>query len=347
MISFSRLRAHTKPKLGNSRFWHQAGGLALLLLLLPTASALSAPAEKLELALNTARTGLPCAACQKYEQEINSLNNVAIRVDPGRDPAYDQMRRYQLAPLDLGDEYIGKATLHDYEQAWQRFFKARAEHIKLMGAGSEGETVTNPCNLLITDSALTVHGPSCLPIAGFERVEARFDEYHRLSSIMVVLNIDDTEVQNQLRQLIDLLYLPLDTKQSPLAQVATYIGELNQLMIELSRQQYHFDLAWYQVGANYAYTKFSSYSGHDKFIILYGSERYFTQDELHMVKRRLAIVRQELAQMQRRNPTTMVSQQPTAANPRAELAVPATPLPTPKSMVSSSPKTPPVVAAAH
>lgn len=283
-----------------------------------------------------------CEACQRYEDTVSKLPGVAIRVDPGVDPAYASMRKHRVVPLDLGYAFIGKVTLHEYQQAWERFFNARAAHLKLMG-----ENITKPCNLLITESGLTVYGSTCLPVIGFERVDAKFDEVGLLSSILLVLDFEDETILDQLRQLIKRRYPQIEPPRTPLAQVASYISELNRLMVELSRNQYHAQTSWHKVGDNYAYIKFSGYSGNKKVMMLFGSEHYFTHDEMSLVKRRLAIVRQELAQMQRRNPTTMVSQQPTAAEPRAELAVPATPLPTPKSMVSSSPKTTPVVAAAH
>lgn len=283
-----------------------------------------------------------CEACQRYEDTVSKLPGVAIRVDPGVDPAYASMRKHRVVPLDLGYSFIGKVTLHEYQQAWERFFNARAAHLKLMG-----ENITKPCNLLITESGLTVHGSTCLPVIGFERVDAKFDEAGLLSSILLVLDFENETILDQLRQLINLRYPKIEPPRTPLAQVASYISELNRLMVELSRNQYHSQTSWHQVGDNYAYIKFSGYSGNKKIMMLFGSEHYFTHDEMSLVKRRLAIVRQELAQMQRRNPTTMVSQQPTAAKPRAELAVPATPLPTPKSMVSSIPQAAPTMAAAH
>lgn len=283
-----------------------------------------------------------CEACQRYEDTVSKLPGVAIRVDPGVDPAYASMRKHRVVPLDLGYSFIGKVTLHEYQQAWERFFNARAAHLKLMG-----ENITKPCNLLITESGLTVHGSTCLPVIGFERVDAKFDEAGLLSSILLVLDFKNETILDQLRQLINLRYPKIEPPRTPLAQVASYISELNRLMVELSHNQYHSQTSWHQVGDNYAYIKFSGYSGNKKIMMLFGSEHYFTHDEMYLVKRRLAIVRQELSQMQRRNPTTMVSQQPTAAKPRAELAVPATTLPTPESIVSSIPQAAPTMAAAH
>lgn len=282
-----------------------------------------------------------CEVCQRYEDLVSKLDSVAIRIDPGLDPAYAAMRKYRVVPLDLGYAYIGKVTLPEYQEAWERFFKARAAHLKLMG-----ETITKPCNLLVTETGLTIHGSSCLPVAGFERVDAKFDEAGILSSILLVLDLEDDTILEQLRQLVLLRYPKIDPPSTPLAQVASYIGELNRLMVELSRHQYNSDVSWHQVGDNYAYIKFSAYSGHDKVMMLFGSEHYFTHDEMSLVKRRLAIVRQELAQLQRKNPTTVVSQKPPTAKPRAELNAPAL-LPAPDSMVSASPKATATVAAAR
>lgn len=281
-----------------------------------------------------------CEACQRYEDLVSKLDSVAIRIDPGLDPAYAAMRKHRVVPLDLGYAYIGKVTLPEYQEAWELFFKARAAHLKLMG-----ETITNPCNLLVTETGLTIHGPSCLPVAGFERVDAKFDEAGILSSILLVLDLEDDTILEQLRQLVQLRYPKIDPPSTPLAQVASYIGELNRLMVELSRHQYNSDVSWHQVGDNYAYIKFSAYSGHDKVMMLFGSEHYFTHDEMSLVKRRLAIVRQELAQLQRKNPTSMVSQKPPTALPRAELNVPATTLPEPASIVSTNPESTTVAAA--
>ena len=267
-----------------------------------------------------------CAVCQRYEDMVSKLEGVAIRVDPGLDPAYAQMRKHRVVPLDLGYAFIGKATIHEYQQAWERFFKARAAHLKLMG-----ESITQPCNLLVTESGLTIHSPSCLPVIGFERVDAKFDEHGILSSILLVLNLNDETVQDQLRQLLQLRYPLIDPPRTPLAKVAKYIGELNRLMVELSRNQYHADTSWHQAGDNYAYVKFSGYAGHEKVMMLFGSEHYFTHDEMFLVKRRLAIVRQELAQLQRRLPTTMVSQTPSSAQPPITA-------PTPKSLTTPRPE---------
>lgn len=281
-----------------------------------------------------------CEVCQRYEDLVSKLQSVAIHIDPGLDPAYAAMRKHRVVPLDLGYAYIGKVTLPEYQEAWERFFKARAAHLKLMG-----ETITKPCNLLVTETGLTIHGPSCLPVAGFERVDAKFDEAGILSSILLVLDLEDDTILEQLRQLVQLRYPKIDPPSTPLAQVASYIGELNRLMVELSRHQYNSYVSWHQVGDNYAYIKFSAYSGHDKVMMLFGSEHYFTHDEMSLVKRRLAIVRQELAQLQRKNPTTMVSQKPPTAKPPPELNVPATTLPEPASIVSTNPESTTVAAA--
>ena len=281
-----------------------------------------------------------CEVCQRYEDLVSKLDGVAIRIDPGLDPAYAAMRKHRVVPLNLGYAYIGKVTLPEYQEAWERFFKARAAHLKLMG-----ETITKPCNLLVTETGLTIHGPSCLPVAGFERVDAKFDEAGILSSILLVLDLEDDTTLEQLRQLVQLRYPKIDPPSTPLAQVASYIGELNRLMVKLSRHQYNSYVSWHQVGDNYAYIKFSAYSGHDKVMMLFGSEHYFTHDEMSLVKRRLAIVRQELAQLQRKNPTTVVSQKPPTDKPRAELNVQATTLPEPASIVSTNPESTTVAAA--
>ena len=235
-----------------------------------------------------------CAACKDYEQQVQERDTVAIRVDPGLDPAYEQMRQHHVVPLDLGYAFIGKATLPEYHQAWQRFMQARIEHLKLTG-----RDYSQPCHFIVTNSGMTIHGPACLPVIGFERIEANFDERGRLSSIMLLLNLTDDTVQDQLRQLLDLRYPRIEAPRSAIAQVAGYIDELNRLMAKLSRQQYYADTSWHQVGdSNYAYIKFSGYSERKKVMMLFGSQHYFTHDEMFLVKRRLAIVRQELAYMQ-------------------------------------------------
>lgn len=187
----------------------------------------------------------------------------------------------KLTPLNFGQFLIGQLTLAEYSSIWQTISADSSSQFK--------------CSLHYRDNSFIASGLQC--ISYFNYVEAHADEKGVLSSISVA---GDQPVSQTTEEVIGLLgqrYVPLayDDLPDSLKKVADLRMDLCSDLGKLMEGKYQCEEYWFQFRNFYLVFSPSIYRNTRKEQFTYGTLHHFVDYESMMVKRRLAVVRQELS----------------------------------------------------
>lgn len=234
---------------------------------------------------DTAAAPAEDAAEAEAEDQFDPDN--MIEIVSIKDPRLYTFDNYNLRPRNYGQRHIGRVSFVNYKRAWARYL-ARNK-------------TTDECRIFDNHSLFTIYGYGCVPKGSFERIEAQADDQGKLASVMIVQTIDGISKQD-FRKMLKKRYKPINPLNTEVAHVSVLAEELCQAMSDASNQAYKCEIFWYRYEKSYMYLKFISFRGHDKVMMYFGSSNFMTGVAESLIKRRLAIVRQNLQHRNKRQP---------------------------------------------
>lgn len=183
-------------------------------------------------------------------------------------------------PFNFGQFLIGQLTLAEYNNIWQT---VRERNLK-----------NRLCKLHYRENTLIATGIQC--ISYFNYLEAHSDNKGVLSSISISGNQPPEHTTSEMLQFLDKRYriLPYSRMPDSLKEIAKLRQDLCNDLSKLMDNTYKCEEHWYYFRNFYMVFASSTYLNHRKEQFTYGTLHHFIEHEGKMVKRRLAIVRQEL-----------------------------------------------------
>lgn len=183
-------------------------------------------------------------------------------------------------PFNFGQFLIGQLTLAEYNNIWRTV--------------RENNLQNRSCKIHYRDHTFIATGVKC--ISYFNYVEAHADEKGMLESISISGNQPGAQSVDGMLGFLDARYRPLDYERMPpsLQEVADLRQDLCNDLSKLMDGNYKCEEHWYFYRNFFIVFSPSIYQNHRKEQFTYGTLHHFVDYELMMVKRRLAIVRQEL-----------------------------------------------------
>lgn len=187
----------------------------------------------------------------------------------------------RLTPLNFGQFLIGQLTLAEYSGIWQNFGQETLPDRK--------------CKLHYRDHSFVASGIQC--ISYFNYVEAHSDDKGILSSISIAGNQPSSQTTQEVLDILGQRYTPIEYKDMPdaLKKVADLRNDLCNDLGKLMEGNYKCEDYWFQFRNFFIVFSPSVYKNHRKEQFTYGTLHHFVDYEEMMVKRRLAVVRQELS----------------------------------------------------
>lgn len=183
-------------------------------------------------------------------------------------------------PFNFGQFLIGQLTLAEYNNIWKT---VREENI-----------LQDRCRLHYRGDTFIATGLNCFSY--FNYVEAHADKKGMLASIAVSGNQPDSHTTEEMLSFLSKRYSQLYLERMP--EQLRYLSELRQDlcrdMTRLMNGSYKCEDHWFYFRNFYLVFSPSVYLNHRKEQFIYGTLHHFVEYETKMVKRRLAIVRQEL-----------------------------------------------------
>lgn len=199
------------------------------------------------------------------------------------DPELELFAQYFLTPSNYGQAYIGRITLREYAQAWRLYLKDLSDNQR--------------CYVYEQDDFFSVFGADCLKMNRFNRIEARADDTGMLDSIFLVQSLGTEIPLGMMQRYLAQRYQPLNPEGTPIEEVALLSADLCAVMQLMTRQAYQCTTDWYRNDNSYLIFKSSRYHSRDYVILLFASVNYFNEVYGPMVKRRLALIRQDMREM--------------------------------------------------
>lgn len=183
-------------------------------------------------------------------------------------------------PFNFGQFLIGQLTLAEYNNIWHTV--------------RENNLQNRSCKIHYQDHTFIATGVKC--IGHFNYVEAHADEKGMLESISISGNQPGEQSNDKMVGFLDTRYRPLAYERMPpsLQEVADLRQDLCNDLSRLMDENYKCEEHWYFYRNFFMVFSPSVYQNHRKEQFTYGTLHHFLEYEQMMVKRRLAIVRQEL-----------------------------------------------------
>lgn len=183
-------------------------------------------------------------------------------------------------PFNFGQFLIGQLTLAEYNNIWHTV--------------RENNLQNRSCKIHYRDHTFIATGVKC--ISYFNYVEAHADEKGMLESISISGNQPGEQNDSSMLDFLNKRYRPLAYERMPqaLQEVADLRMDLCNDLRKLMDGNYKCTDHWFYYRNFFMVFSPSTYQDHRKEQFTYGTLHHFVDYERMMVKRRLAIVRQEL-----------------------------------------------------
>lgn len=238
-------------------------------------------AKKMQLQDNMRLNQMQVTPESRYrEQHERLVLNSEIDISDKANPDFAEFQKYNIQPKNYGQNYVGRITLAEYEKIWR-------DYLAKYGT-------IHKCTLYASDSLFTVYGNDCVHVDGFERLEAKADQNGMLASMMLIQKLNEKVNSGVFLSFLGKRYQFFEPGTGTVALVNDLNKDLCLVMSELSHHKYSCELHWFQLNDILMLVKFSSYNSKLKVMITFGTRYFFNDIEMPMIKRRLAVVRQEL-----------------------------------------------------
>lgn len=187
---------------------------------------------------------------------------------------------YGVYPFNFGQFLIGQLTLVEYNNIWKTV--------------RDDTMQSHRCRLHYSGKSFIASGMQC--ISYFNYIEAHADKKGMLSSISIAGNQPEQHSTAEMLEFLAKRYRPLSLERMPeqLRELAELRLDLCNDLTKLMEGKYKCEEHWFYFRNFYMVFSPSVYQDHRKEQFIYGTLHHFVDYETKMVKRRLAIVRQEL-----------------------------------------------------
>lgn len=189
-----------------------------------------------------------------------------------------------VIPYDFGQFYIGRMDLADYHAAWMNKLK------------SEGNYNPARCKVFAEKNRIVVTGSKCTQ--KYSYIEAHSGADGKLAAVLV--NGDKKVIGHSIKQVNEYLakryHRLLPEEMSPvLREIEGLQKDLCQSMIALMDGKYKCSMSWYTYRNFVLIFSTSTYDDKDREQFLYATPQHLMDHERMTLKRRLAIIRQEIS----------------------------------------------------